>query len=196
MSHNQSEAITYSGDETSGYDGGSEFFDVDVEEMRELYPDMRYLVFCDNVYSAKTFDKCFCKAGYMLRDKEDSGEIYEPKTIESAFMVTGNSRFCYLFALDVQKCEFIWLNICRDSYLNIAGESSLNAVRDYLMMTEVINMYSFFEMMAEEIVDSPEDADVILTDKTMELPKSEDHQPEIIREYDSEKTLALLNKCA
>ena len=196
MSHNQSEAITYSGDETSGYDGGSEFFDVDVEKMRELYPDMRYLVFCDNVYSAKTFDKCFCKAGYMLRDKEDSGEIYEPKTIESAFMVTGNSRFCYLFALDVQKCEFIWLNICRDSYLNIAGESSLNAVRDYLMMTEVINMYSFFEMMAEEIVDSPEDADVILTDKTLELPKSEDHQPEIIREYDSEKTLALLNKCA
>ena len=64
------------------------------------------------------------------------------------------------------------------------------------MMTEVINMYSFFEMMAEEIVDSPEEADVILTDKTMELPKSEDHQPEIIREYDSEKTLALLNKCA
>lgn len=193
MYNGQSGPITFSGDETSGYDGGSEYFDIDVELMRKLYPKMRYMVFCDNVYSRGTFDECFCKAGYMLRDKEDSGEIFEPKTIESAFIVTGNSRFCYLFALDLQKNEFIWLNVCRDSYLNIAGESSLNAVRNYLMMTEVINMRSFFEMMADEIVDEPKDADIVVTDKSVKASKKADHQPEIIREYDYDKMLSLMN---
>ncbi len=75
MSRHQSGAITYSGDETSGYPGGSEYFDINLPEFKARYSEYRYLIFCDNVYSRKNFNECFCKAGYMLRDWEDSGQV-------------------------------------------------------------------------------------------------------------------------
>ena len=53
-----------------------------MNEFRKEYPDVHYMIFCDNVYSRVNFDKCFCKAGYMTRDIEDSGNVYEPKTVK------------------------------------------------------------------------------------------------------------------
>lgn len=99
MSRHQSGAITYSGDETSGYLGGSEYFDINLPEFKARYSEYRYLIFCDNVYSGKNFNECFCKAGYMLRDWEDSGQVYEPKTVKSAYRINCESTFAYLFGM-------------------------------------------------------------------------------------------------
>ena len=88
MAHSQSAAVTFSGDETSGFDGGAEFFDVDPVLFREKYPNIRRLIFCDNIFSdddTPTFRDCVCRAGYMLRDTDDSGEIFEPRTVQSSF---------------------------------------------------------------------------------------------------------------
>ena len=189
MADRQSKAIVYSGDETSGYNGGSEYFDVDIEEFRALYPDVRYLVFCDNVFSGKTFARCFCKAGYMLRDKEDSGRVFEPKTIESSFIVNNDSRFCYLFAVDLTAGDFVWINTRVDSFENVAGKKSAGHLVDLINVTHVFNLKDFFEMCAEEVTDDISSADVIVTDKTIDIPDGK----EIIREYDFEKIIALMN---
>ena len=61
MSARQSSAVTFSGDQTSGYYGGSEYFDIDIDKFKELFPDAEYLVFCNNVFSNSRFSKCFCK---------------------------------------------------------------------------------------------------------------------------------------
>ncbi|MGX8716084.1 MAG: hypothetical protein ACSW8A_10075, partial [Lachnospiraceae bacterium] len=115
MADLQSAGIVFSGDETSGYQGGSEYFDIDVEQFRKAYPDIHYLVFCDNVYSGIPFAECFCKAGYMTRDLEDSGQVYEPKTVKSSFAVDGNTTFAYLFGFDLLANDFVWFNMDRDS---------------------------------------------------------------------------------
>ena len=133
MAAQQSDAITYSGDETSGYNGGSEYFDINLPEFKARYPEYRYLIFCDNVFSGVNFNKCFCKAGYMLRDEDDSGEIYEPKTVESAFLVDCESTFAYLFGIDLLKNEFIWLNLARNSNAQVAGNTPLAFLLDYCM---------------------------------------------------------------
>ena len=101
------DGIVYSGDQTSGYDGGSEYFDVDPVLFRKRYPSVRYLVFCDNVFSGVPFSSCICRAGYMIRDRIDSGEVFEPKTVQSSFAANGQSTFCYLFALDLDANDFI-----------------------------------------------------------------------------------------
>lgn len=189
MANRQSKAIVYSGDETSGYNGGSEYFDVDIEEFRALYPDVRYLIFCDNVFSDKTFARCFCKAGYMLRDKEDSGRVFEPKTIESSFIVNNDSRFCYLFAVDLTTGDFVWINTRVDSFENVAGLQTFGHLVDLINVTYVFNLKDFFEMCAEEVTDDIGSADVIITDKTIDIPDGK----EIIREYDFEKIIALMN---
>ncbi len=190
MAGKPSQAIVYSGDETSGYNGGSEFFDVDVQLFRKENPNVRYLIFCDNVYSDLNFSQCVCRAGYMIRDINDSGQIYEPKTVESAFAINCESTFAYLFALDLYSSELIWLNIARSGNTRVAGETPLFFLTDYFEVTELINMESFFEMMAGERVNDPALADVIVTNKTMQVPDGR----EVIREYDFEKIMRLMNQ--
>ena len=188
MAAQQSGAITFSGDETSGYHGGSEYFDINIPEFKVRHPEYRYLVFCNNVFTGITFSKCFCKAGYMLRDEDDSGEIYEPKTIESAFLVDCESTFAYLFGIDLKKNEFIWLNQARNSNVQVAGSTSLTFLLDYFHTTEIFNVYDFFEMMAEEIVEDPMEAEIVVSDHETAYADG----AEMIREYDFEKIRTLM----
>ena len=190
MAANQSDAIVYSGDQTSGYFGGSEFFDVDFVLFRQKYPTVRYIVFSDNVYSRVPFCGCLCTAGYMLRDQEDSGQVFEPKTVASSFKVTCDSTFAYLFGIDLESSEFVWLNIARDGSQRIAGETSLSFLIDRMKTTDVINLYDFACLLATEIVESPEHADVVFSDKQLELPEG----VEQIRSVDYERIIGLLNK--
>ena len=156
-------------------------------EIREKYPDIRYLVFCDNVYSGINFDRCFCKAGYMLRDLEDSGQVYEPKTVKTAFVINSNSRYAFLFGIDIEAGELIWLNTAVDSNQNVAGEARMSFMLDYFHLTDIINVKSFYEMAATEVVSDMNDAEVIVTDKEVKMPGKE-----IIREYDFEKMLGIM----
>ena len=81
FANNQNNAICFSGDQTRGYEGGSEYIDVNLDKFKDMYPSIRYIICCNNVFSGIPFDKCICTAGYMLREKVDSGEVFEPKTV-------------------------------------------------------------------------------------------------------------------
>ncbi len=189
MHNQQSLELTFSGDQTSGYYGGSEYFDVDVALFKKDHPEIKYLVFCNNVFSSFTFDKCICRAGYMLRDVDDSGEVFEPKTVKSSFTINCDSRFAYLFGIDLETNDFVWLNVSRDSNSNIAGTTAISFLEEYFKTTSILNVGMLFEILATEVVDSPENADVIVTDD--EINARED--AEVIRSYNFEKIIALIN---
>jgi hypothetical protein len=57
-------------------------------------------------------------------------------------------------------------------------------------VTDVINVYTFFEMMAEELAADPKDAELIVTNQPIIAPEG----AEVIREYDFERMIALMNK--
>lgn len=189
MSSRQSDAITYSGDQTSGYYGGTEYFDIDVEAFKKKYPQFRYLIFCNNVYYDSLFSQCLCKAGYMLRDINDTGEVFEPKTVKSSFTVNCDSTFAYLFGIDMVTNDFVWLNLARNSLNRIAADSSAAFLINYFKATDTLNVGKLFEMLAAEVTDSPENADVAVTDEEITIREG----AEIIRSYDFEKINALLN---
>ena len=169
MAFDRQWGIVFSGDQTSGYAGGSEYFDIDLPRFKERGESIHYLVFCDNVYSEAAFANCFCTAGYMLRDLQDTGKVFEPKTVASSFAVTCPSRFAYLFALDLVKDEFVWLNVSVGRSENVAGETRLAFLEKYLRSTEVISVYDLAKMLATEVVDRPEDADVVFSDAGVAL---------------------------
>ena len=187
----QSEAICFSGDQTRGYEGGSEYVDVDLAKFRSMYPYLRYLIVCDNVFSGVPFDTCTCTAGYMLREKVDSGEVFEPKTVKSSFLVKGSSTFSYLFAIDLTTNDFVWLNVSKDSHERVAGESNFAFLIPYIKSAEIFNMYKLFTYLATEVVDNPEEADVIVSDK---ITKAFNEEQIIIHSYDTEKVMALMNQ--
>ncbi len=188
FSKGQKDAITFSGDETSGYKGGSEYFDIVLSDFKEMYPGVHYIVFCDNVYSALPFSSCICKAGFMMRDINDSGKVFEPKTVTSSYTINCESTFAYLFAIDLRKREFVWLNMTRQGCFTVAGDSSLEFLKPYIVITDTLNMHSFFSMLATEVVTTPSEADVIVSDK----PVKAGGKAEIIRSCDFEKVAALM----
>ncbi len=188
MSHLPQDVITWSGDVVSGYDGGAEYYDLNLAKIRKMFPSVRYLVFCNNVYSGIEFSKCFCRAGYMLRDEEDSGEIYEYKTVQSSFEINCDSTFVYMFAIDVKTEEIVWLNVARDSESRVAGLYSAEFLIEYLEATKVINLADIFSYMATEIVTDPTLADLVLSDEIFELPEGVTQ----LHSYETEKIMKLL----
>lgn len=182
MYSKQSDEIAFSGDQTSGFNGGSEYFDVNLKKFRERNPKIKYLITCDNVFSGKTFSTCFCKAGYMIRKKPNSGEVYEPKTVQTSFLIDSDSTFAYLFAIDLEKRELIWLNMSRNSNERIAGETSLKFIQKYFNLTEVMNVGKLFKLLSEREVDNYLEADVIVSDKVIE-----EKGKKVIRSLDFEK---------
>lgn len=192
MATMQSDAVVYSGDVTSGYNGGSEYFDVDVEAVKAIYPNIRYLIFCDNVFSQISFSKVICRAGYMLRDKEDSGEVFEPKTVKSSFPITADSTFAYLFAIDLKKEDFVWLNTARQGRITVAGTQSFDFLKPVFEMTEIMNVHKLAYLMASEITDDPAKADIVFSDKEVTLKEG----AEQIRSFDTARLTALLERKA
>ena len=147
MYNQQSHELAFSGDQTSGYNGGSEYFDVDVALFKKKHPEIKHLVFCNNVFSGTNFAGCLCKAGYMLRDAQDSGEIFEPKTIKSSFIINCESTFAYLFGIDLEKNDFVWLNASRNSNSIVAGATNMAFILDYFKSTSILNMVWYLKCL-------------------------------------------------
>lgn len=188
MYEKQSEEIAFSGDQTSGYNGGSEYFDVDLTRFMQKYPAIRYLVLCNNVYSSSTFDACTCRAGYMLRAEPNSGEIFEPKTVKSAFTVAGDSTFAYLFGVDLTTREFVWLNTMAEYRSHVAGTTSLAFLLPTFTVTHTMHLARLFSMLATEVVADRDDADVWLSD----TDTTDRADVTVIRSCDFDKILAIL----
>lgn len=165
MAEEQSSAINFSGDEVSGFKGGSEYFDIDLPLFREEHPHIRRLIFSDNIFSRSVnFSGCFCRAGYMMRDTEDSGEIFEPKTVSSAYTMNCESTYAYLFGLDLENNEFVWLNSAVTGDEQVAGETNVAHLNSLFESTRILSMYDVLSLQAGELVSTPEEADVVATD--------------------------------
>ena len=184
------DSILYSGDQTSGYEGGSEYFDVDPVRFREEFPEgSRYVVLCDTVYTGTPFSACLCKAGFMTRDRVDSGEVFEPKTVQTSFTITCPSTFAYLFGIDMKTSEFVWLNMARFGQETVAGSTNMSFLLDELGVVDVISLADFARMLATQVVDDASEADVVFSDADEPLRAG----AELIHSTSVERLIELLN---
>lgn len=186
-------SVTFSGDQTSGYNGGSEYFDIDIDKVIETYSASRYMIFFNNVYSGVKFKDVFCKAGYMLRDKFNSGEVYEPKTVQTAFNITSDSTYCALFAIDLQSREMIWLNQNVDSNARCSFTEDNSWVKKYLNLAKYLNVYKLFENVGDRVNDPKEcvgEDDYIITKEPIDISFITDAT--IITAYTTEKIMSFI----
>ena len=206
--------ITFSGDQTSGYNGGSEYLDINVDLFKRNHPDYRYIVFCNNVYSGINFDECYCKAGFMIREENPElvlpwkGErdpkapsrvkyedfdteklqpkIFDPNTVETSFQINTKSMFAYLFAIDLKTLEMVWLNLSREGRTTVAGMTGMDWLKKYLTMTDILSLKDLYRM-AGTLVDKPEDADILVTDRS-----TNSDSERLVHSWNFEKMLNLL----
>jgi len=157
----------HSGDITSAPDGASEFIDIDIEKFREF--GMRYVLMSVNSYTHQPFcDLPECFAGFMVREFAESGELYEPRTVENKIDITSNTKVCIPLMIDLEERAVIWTDLAlthAPALNNVAGTSATISILSQAMTSLVkTSLYDLFAVHAEargEQVFEKDGADVI-----------------------------------
>ena len=153
-------------------DGVSEFLDVDVDSVVRC--GARYVVYQVYSFTCQTYaDMPHAMFGWMERADVDSGEIYEPKTVEQKLDLTADSMVCIPVIFDCVKREFIWCDMnmsLSGIHANIGGnnlESNLSGVAAVCYFMVNVKKPDLYDLIALNVmgrgvlVDNREDADIV-----------------------------------
>lgn len=161
----RSDEAAHSGDITSAPDGAAEFIDVNIE--KALANGWRYVAMTVYSYTGQTFDRIpEAWAGVMLRDKVQSGEIFEASTVEHRYDLNSNSRNSTPVVFDLKTREMIWwdseVSTHNNSLFNVANnETRLSMAMKSLVYSKFMTVDKLVELSSVK-VDSEEEAEVVI----------------------------------
>jgi stress response protein SCP2 len=160
----------HSGDITSAPEGACEFIDIDIPSV--LAYGGRYVVMSVNSFTKQKFSNLpERRAGWMMRQRPNSGEVFEAKTVQDRVDVASETTICIPVILDLKERKVIWadLGLKRNPrhVNNVEGNSSQMTLIGK-SITEVIkpDLYSLFLIHANargSLVEKEEDADTIFS---------------------------------
>ena len=181
------EAFLTSGDCTTTGDG-AEYQDFKISELKEL--GYKYIVYTINGYSAP-LNVGDIYAGYQDKTKLET-KAWDAKNIEFRINIKGDAREYSGFAIDLETKEIITLNtqISSQGGLSIVNSRQFQAIEKYLNPSylETMNMAKVIEAKATEIVDKPEDADIVFDRNYTPTEKQV-----VIRPFDVESLVSIVN---
>ena len=177
-------------------DGVSEFLDVDIDSVVKY--GARYVVYQVYSFTGQTYaDMPHAMFGWMERSDVDSGEIYEPKTVEQKMALAVGSPMCIPVIFDCVNREFIWCDMAlaiSGIHTNIGGNNlESNLYGTAAVCYSMVNMSkpNLYDLIALNImgrgmlVDSREDADIVFD---TEVYPDDEKTPEkkVITPFDTE----------
>ena len=181
-------AARFSGDITSAT--GTEYFDLDLVSLKAQ--GIKRVVFTFHGFCSNLNDgEIYC--GYQ--NKEDfNTKAWDPKNIELKIHVKGEKHAYVAFAIDLDTMEIIVLNLMRDDDSRVVSRKDFDAIAAFMDPAKLeLNMGLIAEWRAVEVVETPEEADVVFADdyvaKEAELVDGETPKPAqiVIRSFDVEK---------
>ena len=90
--------------------GVTECIDIDINEVCKNKG--RYIVFQIFNFSKISFSKMSnCRFGWMERNDQTSGEIFEPLTVKNLYEINSSSTACIPVIFDCEEKKYIWLDI-------------------------------------------------------------------------------------
>lgn len=183
----------HSGDITNGGppdgNGVAEFIDIDIDSIAKK---ARYAVFQIYSYTRHKFKELpNCRFGWMEREYVNSGEIFEPRTVQMKMDLTADSISAIPVIFDCWNREFIWcdMNLSNNrSYFAFGGNNvesnlrSINWVCYAMTHMSKANMYDLAVLNAQArgtLVNDRDEADIIFsndTAKPLVVQETEDGQ--------------------
>lgn len=158
----------HSGDIVSAPNGACEFIDIDIQYV--LRYGGRYVVASLNSFTSHPLcDLPECHAGWMMRRRPGSGEVFDPATVVDKIDVAADTQIAVPVILDLKKREVIWCDLALkrhpDFYNNVEGnESGLVAMGRAMTSTVKPTLYDLFQLHAlarGELVGAESEADSI-----------------------------------
>lgn len=100
----------HSGDIVDAPLGAAEFIDLDVEKTKAH--GVRYIVMSINSFTMQPYcDLPECFGGWMARQQSNSGEVFEPRTVQDKVDIASNTRVCLPAVFDLVEKRVIWMDI-------------------------------------------------------------------------------------
>jgi len=168
-SHFRSFKACHSGDITNAPKGASEFIDIDIPGA--VAYGARYVVMDVRCYTGQNLNTIpECSAGWMLREKPKSGEVYEPKTVVDRIDVASEATSVMPLVIDLVERKVIWMDIVstnRRAYNTAAGNREQVALlADAFTKIRKPNLYELLSAHANgrgKQVFDPAKADVVFS---------------------------------
>lgn len=169
----------HSGDITNGGsvngNGVAEFLDVDIDAVAKNVG--RYIVYQVYSFTGQKFAELpNCRFGWMEREDVESGEIFEPTTVEMKMDLTADSTVAIPVIFDCVDRKFIWcdmnLKIANSYYYGNNIESNLSGVTATCYAMTHLNKPNIFDLVAlnamarGNIVTDRNQADIIFSNDT------------------------------
>lgn len=158
----------HSGDITSAPNGASEFIDLDLARLKQN--GIRFVMVSVHSYTEQAYkDIPECFMGWMIRNEVQSGEIFEPTTVQNKIDLTGDTKIALPMILDLDTNEFIWLDLSlkqpieRSNALENA-QTGIVAIGKGLTNMVKPNLFDLFYLHGSargEIVQNKEEADIV-----------------------------------
>lgn len=157
----------HSGDIVDAPQGAAEFIDLDIA--RTIAAGVRYVVMSLNSFTQQPYcDLPECFAGWMARTHANSGEIFEPRTVQDKVDIAANTRICLPAVLDLVEHQVIWADIALKEYPgwnnvqnNLSGMSVLARAMASLLRTNLHTLFSLHIQARGQLVPERRDAECI-----------------------------------
>jgi hypothetical protein len=113
----------HSGDITSAPEGAAEYIDISRPGLRKLAGRARYAAVSVLSFTHQPYSEIpEAVAGVMVRENLDKGEVFDGKTVETAFSLTQDSDGVLPFVFDMETNELVWVGLSsRGRGTNAAG---------------------------------------------------------------------------
>lgn len=170
----------HSGDITHAPNGAAEFIDITIDKAVKF--GARYVAMNVLVYHGPSFKEHeTVYAGWMTREKPNSNEIFDPKTVEQRVSLTSESRNAIPVLFDLVERKAIWVDLALKGRSGWdAGprwrpgnnvESNRVTIQDnlesILNLDNKISLGELFRLHAEargaELVETPDEADEVFS---------------------------------
>jgi hypothetical protein len=157
----------HSGDIVDAPHGAAEFIDLDID--RTLSGKVRYVVMSINSFTEQPYcDLPECFAGWMGRQRANSGEIFEPRTVADKIDVAANTRICLPAVFDLVAREVIWADLGLRKHplwnnvrQNLCGMSLMLRALTGLVKPDLHTLFGLHIAARGQPAASPEGADTL-----------------------------------
>lgn len=161
---------TYSGDkQVYPGDDAAEYIDVDLAALRKKHKDARLIAMTLQSWGGFPLANLDMIAGAMLRSKPESGEVFDPRTVATAFRPTTSSTQAIPFAIDLETGKMVWLDSSNGStqaHMSAADDDTVGPIvydelaRPRMTLGELATLWA--EAHGVDTIDSPVDKDTLL----------------------------------
>lgn len=161
---------TYSGDKcVYPGDSAAEYFDLSLAKVRAKYPDAIYAAMTIQSYSGWAMSKVDIIAGAMLRSEPNSGEVFDARSVSTAFKPTTDSLQSVPLAVNLRTGKMVWIDSSNGStrlHMSSTNDNSIGPIvydeleRPRFTLGELATLWA--KAHGAETVEAPVEQDELL----------------------------------